>query len=128
MLTLTNSVLGAIGNTPLVQLRHVVPSGCARLVAKLEWANPTGSMKDRMAAAAVINTEARGQLKPGGTVVECTTGTTGVSLALVCATKRASGSKWCSPMPSAMRNGAPWKPSGPISRMSPVTTARSPRH
>lgn len=87
MLTLTNSVLGAIGNTPLVQLRHVVPSGCARLVAKLEWANPTGSMKDRMAAAAVINAEARGQLKPGGTVVEYTAGTTGVSLALVCATK-----------------------------------------
>jgi cysteine synthase A len=81
------SVLGGVGNTPLVELRHVVPPGAARIVAKLEWANPTGSMKDRMAVAAISNAEADGRLKPGGTVVEYTAGTTGVSLALVCAAK-----------------------------------------
>ena len=51
--SIATSVLGGIGNTPLVQLRNVVPRGAARVVAKLEWANPTGSMKDRMANAAV---------------------------------------------------------------------------
>jgi cysteine synthase A len=81
------SVLGGIGNTPLVQLRHVVPRGSARVVVKLEWANPTGSMKDRMADAAVSRAEANGRLRPGGTVVEYTAGTTGISLALVCAAK-----------------------------------------
>ena len=81
------NVLGGIGNTPLVQLRHVVPPNSARVVAKLEWANPTGSMKDRMADAAVARAEADGRLKTGGTVVEYTAGTTGVSLALVCAAK-----------------------------------------
>ncbi len=80
-------VLGGIGNTPLVQLRNVIPLGSARVVAKLEWANPTGSMKDRMAYAAVTHAEADGRLMPGGTVVEYTAGTTGVSLALVCAAK-----------------------------------------
>lgn len=81
------NVLGGIGNTPLVQLQRVVPPNSARIVAKLEWANPTGSMKDRMADAAVARAEANGRLKPGGTVVEYTAGTTGVSLALVCAAK-----------------------------------------
>jgi len=81
------SVLGGIGNTPLVELRRVVPPGSARVVAKLEWANPTGSMKDRMALAAIEQAEASGRLKPGGTVVEYTAGTTGISLAFVCAAK-----------------------------------------
>lgn len=81
------NVLGSIGNTPLVELRKVVPAGCGRVFAKLEWANPTGSMKDRMAAAAIRNAEADGRLRPGGTVVEYTAGTTGISLALVCAAK-----------------------------------------
>ena len=80
-------VLGSIGNTPLVELRKVVPAGCGRVFAKLEWANPTGSMKDRMAAAAIRNAEADGRLQPGGTVVEYTAGTTGISLALVCAAR-----------------------------------------
>jgi cysteine synthase A len=80
-------VLGGIGNTPLVQLRNVVPRGAGRVLAKLEWANPTGSMKDRMAHAAVERAEADGRLEPGGTVVEYTSGTTGISLALVCAAK-----------------------------------------
>ncbi len=86
MTTARSSVLGAIGNTPLVELRKVVPAGSARIVAKLEWANPTGSMKDRMARAAIERAEANGRLRPGGTVVEYTAGTTGISLAFVCAT------------------------------------------
>ena len=80
-------VLSAIGNTPLVQLRKIVPPGAARVVAKLESANPTGGMKDRMARAAIEAAEADGRLGPGGTVVEYTGGTTGVSLALVCAAR-----------------------------------------
>lgn len=83
----TAAVLNAVGNTPLVELRKIVPSGSARVFVKLEFANPTGSMKDRMAKAAVEAAEADGRLKPGGTVVEYTGGTTGVSLAFVCAAK-----------------------------------------
>ena len=78
-------ILDAIGNTPLVELRRVVPAGSARIVVKLESANPTGSMKDRVARAMVDDAVATGRLRPGGTVVEYTAGTTGVSLALVCA-------------------------------------------
>lgn len=81
------NVLGGIGNTPLVELQKVVPPGSGRVVAKLEWANPTGSMKDRMAKAAIERAEADGRLELGGTVVEYTAGTTGVSLALVCAAR-----------------------------------------
>jgi cysteine synthase A len=84
---ITENVLASIGNTQLVELRKVVPAGCGRVFAKLEWTNPTGSMKDRMAAAAIRNAEADGRLRPGGTVVEYTAGTTGISLALVCAAK-----------------------------------------
>ena len=81
------TVLAGIGNTPLAELRKVVPPGAGRVVAKLEWANPTGSMKDRVARAAIEAAESAGQLKPGGTVVEYTAGTTGISLAFVCAAK-----------------------------------------
>ncbi|HUR81169.1 MAG TPA: cysteine synthase family protein, partial [Thermoanaerobaculia bacterium] len=81
------SVLAGIGNTPLVELTRVVPRGSARVFIKLEWANPTGSMKDRMAVAAVEAAERDGRLQPGGTVVEYTAGTTGISLAFVCAAK-----------------------------------------
>lgn len=80
-------VLAGIGGTPLIELRRVVPAGSARVLAKLEWANPTGSMKDRMAVAAIEGAEARGLLAPGDTVVDYTAGTTGISLALVCAAK-----------------------------------------
>lgn len=80
-------VLDSVGNTPLIQLRKVVPVGGARILAKLEWANPTGSMKDRMAIAVIAAAERDGRLRPGGTVVEYTAGTTGISLALVCAAK-----------------------------------------
>ena len=77
--------LDAIGNTPLVELRHIVPAGSARIVVKLESSNPTGGMKDRVALAMVRAAEKSGKLEPGGTVVEYTGGTTGVSLAFICA-------------------------------------------
>jgi len=86
-MTTISNVLDTIGNTPIVQLQRIVPRGSARVLAKLEWTNPTGSMKDRMAKAAIEGAEANGLLKPGGTAVEYTAGTTGVSLALVCAAK-----------------------------------------
>jgi cysteine synthase len=86
-MTVANNVLESIGNTPLVRLTRVVPQGSARVLVKLEWANPTGSMKDRMALASVEAAEGDGRLPPGGTVVEYTGGSTGVSLALVCAAK-----------------------------------------
>ncbi|HEX7337422.1 MAG TPA: pyridoxal-phosphate dependent enzyme, partial [Gemmatimonadales bacterium] len=80
-------ILRAIGNTSMVRLRKVVPVGCAEVFVKLEWENPTGSMKDRMAEAAISRAEADGRLKPGDTVVEYTGGSTGTSLAWVCAAK-----------------------------------------
>jgi cysteine synthase A len=80
-------ILGAIGNTSLVRLRKVSPPEGASIFAKLEWENPTGSVKDRMASAVISRAEADGRLKPGGTVVEYTGGSTGASLALVCAAK-----------------------------------------
>jgi len=81
------NILDAIGNTSMVQLRKVVPTGCANIFVKLEWENPTGSLKDRMARTVIERAEADGRLKPGGTVVEYTGGSTGASLALVCAAK-----------------------------------------
>ena len=80
-------VLGAIGDTTMVRLRRVAPAECGSVFAKLEWENPTGSMKDRMAQAVIAQAEADGRLKPGGTVLEYTGGSTGASLALVCAAK-----------------------------------------
>lgn len=82
------TVLDTIGRTSLIPLRHMVPEGSARIVVKLEYENPTGSMKDRMALAMVEAAEADGRLRPGGSVVEYTGGSTGVSLAFVCAAKR----------------------------------------
>lgn len=80
-------VLQTIGHTSLVRLRRIVPANGAVLFAKLEWENPTGSMKDRMAQAVIACAEADGRLAPGGTVVEYTGGSTGTSLALVCAAR-----------------------------------------
>jgi len=82
------NILQSIGNTSLVQLHRVVPGGCGQIFVKAEWENPTGSMKDRMALAVISRAEADGRLRPGGTVVEYTGGSTGASLALVCAAKR----------------------------------------
>jgi len=83
----SGSVLDAIGNTSLVELRRVVPPGCARIFVKVEGENPTGSMKDRMAQAMIGRAEQDGRLKRGDTIVEYTGGSTGASLALVCAAK-----------------------------------------
>jgi cysteine synthase A len=84
---IATNVLDSVGNTPIVELRNVLPPHSARVFAKVEWANPSGSMKDRMAKAVIERAEAEGRLQPGGTVVEYTSGTTGISLALVCAAK-----------------------------------------
>jgi cysteine synthase A len=78
------SILEAIGNTPVVHLRHCVPANGADLWLKLEYRNPTGSMKDRMALAMIEGAERDGLLSPGETVVEYTGGSTGPALALVC--------------------------------------------
>ena len=86
-MAISNSVLDAIGNTPLIELHRVVPPGCARIFVKVEGNNPTGSMKDRMAQAMIAGAERDGRLKPGYTVVEYTGGSTGAALALVCAAK-----------------------------------------
>ena len=84
----SQTILQLVGNTSLLALRHVVPASGARILLKLESENPTGSMKDRMALAMIEAAEADGRLKPGGPVVEYTGGSTGVSLAFVCAVKR----------------------------------------
>src|SRR5688500_8745509 len=81
------SALDAIGNTPIVKLSRVVPEGSADVYVKLESLNPTGSYKDRFARAMIEGAETRGDLKPGMTVVEFTGGSTGSSLAFVCAVK-----------------------------------------
>lgn len=88
MKELKQDILHCIGNTSLLALRHVVPANGARILLKLEDENPTGSMKDRMALAMIEAAEADGRLKADGSVVEYTGGSTGVSLALICAVKR----------------------------------------
>jgi cysteine synthase A len=80
-------ILDAIGDTTMVRLQRVVPPDCAAIQVKLEWENPSGSMKDRMALAVIARAEADGRLPPDGTVVEYTGGSTGASLALVCAAR-----------------------------------------
>ncbi len=84
---LHSDILSAIGNTSMIRLRTVVPSDCADIYVKLEWENPTGSVKDRMACAVISAAEKDGRLKPGDTIIEYTGGSTGTSLALVCAAK-----------------------------------------
>ena len=79
-------ILEAIGNTSMARLRKVV-SPAQDVLVKLEWENPTGSVKDRMAQAVISRAEADGRLRPGDTVVEYTGGSTGAALALVCAAK-----------------------------------------
>jgi cysteine synthase A len=81
------SILEAIGNTPLVRVRRNVPANGAELWLKLEYCNPTGSMKDRMALAMIEGAERDGLISPGDTVVEYTGGSTGPALALVCRAK-----------------------------------------
>jgi cysteine synthase len=81
------SILDAIGDTPLVRLTHCAPANGAEVWVKLEYRNPSGSMKDRMALAMIEGAERDGALAPGGTVVEYTGGSTGPALALVCRAK-----------------------------------------
>ena len=81
------SALETIGDTPLLRLRGVVPSGAAQVLVKVEGGNPTGSYKDRMALAMIEGAEQKGTLRPGQRVVEFTGGSTGSSLAFVCAAK-----------------------------------------
>jgi cysteine synthase len=82
-----STILDAIGNTPLVRLQHCAPENGAQLWVKLEYRNPTGSMKDRMALAMIEGAERDGLISPGDTVVEYTGGSTGPALALVCRAK-----------------------------------------
>ncbi len=84
---LPRDILHCIGNTSLLPLRNIVPENGSRILLKLENENPTGSMKDRMALAMIEAAEADGRLTAGGSVVEYTGGSTGVSLSLVCAVK-----------------------------------------
>ncbi len=86
-MSISTNILQVIGNTSMVQLRKVVPPGCAKIFVKLEWENPTGSMKDRTAQAMISRAEEDGRLKPGDTIVEYTGGSTGISLALICVAK-----------------------------------------
>lgn len=81
------SIIGSVGATPLVALTRLVPGGHARVLVKVESQNPTGSMKDRMALSVIDRAAASGRLPPGGTVVEYTGGSTGTSLAFVCAAR-----------------------------------------
>jgi cysteine synthase A len=84
---LYRGVNATIGRTPVVELRRIAADGGARLLAKLEFRNPSGSVKDRIAAAMIEEAERRGVLRPGGTIVEATSGNTGIALAFVAATK-----------------------------------------
>jgi cysteine synthase len=81
-----DSILDTIGRTPVVRLQRIAPSGVT-LFAKVESFNPGGSVKDRLAIAIILDAEAKGLLKPGDTVVEATSGNTGVALAMVCAAR-----------------------------------------
>lgn len=84
---LTDNITNTVGNTPLIKLKKIVPADCAAIYVKLEYFNPTGSYKDRMALAIIEEAEKRGELKQGMTVVESTAGGTGTALALICSAK-----------------------------------------
>ena len=85
-MSIHDSILDTIGRTPVVRLNRIAPSNIA-LYAKIEFFNPGGSVKDRLAIAIILDAEAKGLLKPGDTVVEATSGNTGVALAMVCAAR-----------------------------------------
>lgn len=85
--SIADSILDCVGDTPLVRLRRVVPEGCAEICGKLESKNPAGSVKDRPALRMVLEAEERGELKEGSTIVEATSGNTGISLAMIAAVR-----------------------------------------
>src|SRR5947208_6554379 len=80
-------IVQAIGNTPLVELKRLSPKAGVRIWAKLEWGNPTGSVKDRVARAMIEDAEERGAISPGQTILEPTSGNTGISLGMICSRK-----------------------------------------
>lgn len=82
---LASNVSELIGNTPLIRLNRMSPADGASILAKLEFLNPAGSVKDRIALAMIVSAEQEGQLRPGVTVVEATSGNTGIALAMLCA-------------------------------------------
>ena len=82
-----DSITQLIGNTPLVRLNKVVPDGAAEVVVKLESFNPLSSVKDRIAISMVEEAERAGEIGPGATIVEATSGNTGIGLAFVAAAK-----------------------------------------
>ena len=96
---IADSVLELIGNTPMIRLRRIVEPRMATILAKLESCNPGGSVKDRICVAMIEDAETRGLLKPGATVVEPTSGNTGIGLAMICAAK---GYKIILTMPETM--------------------------
>jgi cysteine synthase A len=98
---IASSVLDLVGNTPMVRLDRIRPAGHAEIVAKMESLNPAGSVKDRIALAMIEDAEQRGVLKPGATIVEPTSGNTGIGLAMVAAVK---GYKLILTMPDDMSN------------------------
>lgn len=79
----THSLISCVGNTPLIELKHLETPPGIRIFAKLEGHNPTGSIKDRIALAMVEDMERQGQIKPGDTLVEASTGNTAIALAMV---------------------------------------------
>lgn len=87
MTEITNSITSLIGNTPIVKLNRVVPDDAADVYVKLEFFNPAGSIKDRIALAMIEEAEKAGKLQAGGTIIEPTSGNTGVGLAMVAAAK-----------------------------------------
>lgn len=101
MAKIANNVLDLIGGTPLVELHGITKNSKARVLAKLEFYNPANSVKDRIGKAIVEAAEASGELKPGGTIVEATSGNTGIALALAGAAK---GYKVILTMPETMSN------------------------
>src|SRR5262245_22430142 len=80
------SILETVGNTPVVRINRIAPDG-VNLFVKIEAFNPLGSVKDRLALGVIEDAEKRGELKPGQTVIEATSGNTGIGLAMVCAAK-----------------------------------------
>src|SRR5690554_8144474 len=83
----SKNILETIGNTPMVRMNKICKHIPAKIYAKVEYFNPGHSVKDRMALQMIEDAEAEGKLKPGGTVIECTSGNTGMGLALACIVK-----------------------------------------
>ena len=82
-----NSILKSIGNTPLIKLQKIVPNKHVSILVKCEFANPSGSVKDRIVDYIIADAEQNGYLKPGGTIVENTSGNTGAAIAMLAAAK-----------------------------------------